>query len=549
MISDQVHGRPSFFRLIYLYGPPGSGKSSIGKVLAQNLALPFVDLDQRIEDQAGMSIADIFNQQGEARFRELEKIALREVSTMEWGVIALGGGALVDPGSRSLAEDTGSIVCLSAEAEVLYERLISAQDERPLLMDDSYQSLAADRLGDLLARRAQHYASFPHQLETHAGSPEQLSWEIQIDLGAFHLRGMLAQPAPGDPGKPGLERPFPLGYDVRFSSALDSLGDALRRRGLSGPVALVTDQNVAGYYLPGAINALEAAGYRVFPITITPGETSKTMQTVSYLWQEFLEGGVERRSTVVAMGGGVVGDLAGFAAATYMRGIPWVSVPTSLLAMVDASLGGKTGADLPAGKNLVGAFYAPQMVLIDAATLRTLPQPELHSGMAEVVKSAVIGDPRLFQICSQDWPAIEENWNVIIPCSMAVKIRIIESDPYEKGQRAALNFGHTFGHAVEVASAYEVRHGEAVAIGMVAETRLSEQLGIAGQGLADEIKNVCSQLGLPVEIPKSLSRSSILEAMQVDKKRSSARFVFALPRQIGEVLTGIEVDDFEKLLG
>lgn len=547
MTSHEVHSRPSFFRLIYLYGPPGSGKSSIGRALAQNLALPFIDLDRRIENQAGKSIVEIFNQLGEVGFRELEKNALREVSTLEWGVIALGGGALVDPGNRKLAEHTGSIVCLSADEEVLYGRLSSASEERLFLMGDSHQSLAAERLEDLLARRSQHYASFPYQLEVHAASPEQLAWKIQIDLGAFHLRGMLAQPAPGDPGKPGLERPLPLGYDVRFSSALDGLGEALRRRGLSGPVALVSDQNVAEYYLPGAINALEGAGYRIFSVIIPPGEPSKTMQTVSYLWQEFLEGGLERSSTVIALGGGVVGDLAGYAAATYMRGIPWVNLPTSLLAMADASLGGKTGADLPAGKNLVGAFYAPQMVLIDPTTLRTLPHPELRSGMAEVIKSGVVGDPQLFQVCSQAWPGIEEDWNTIIPRSMAVKIRIIESDPYEDGLREALNFGHTFGHAVEVASAYQVRHGEAVAIGMVTEARLSEQLGIAGQGLADEIKNVCIQLGLPVEIPKNLSRPAILEAMQVDKKRSGARVVFSLPQQIGEVITGVEVKDIEKL--
>jgi 3-dehydroquinate synthase len=250
---------------------------------------------------------------------------------------------------------------------------------------------------------------------------------------------------------------------------------------------------------------------------------------------------------VVALGGGVIGDLAGFAAATYMRGIPWVDVPTSLLAMADASLGGKTGADLPQGKNLVGAFHAPQMVLTDPSTLRTLPRAELRSGIAEVIKAGIIGDPELFDICAHGWEIIEADWDEIIPRAMAVKILVIEADPYEGGLRAVLNLGHTIGHAVEKVSNYELRHGEAVAIGMVAEARLAEQIGMAQQGLADEIKDACTQFGLPVDIPGDLPRGDILEAMQVDKKRSGAKVKFALPKRIGEVIPGIEVSDIEPI--
>ena len=531
---------PSFFNLIFFYGPPGSGKTSVGKVLAENLALPFVDLDQRIEEKAGKSIPEIFVEDGEAGFRLLEKKALQDVSKMEWGVIALGGGTLLDPASKRLIDGAGPIVNLGVSEPEIVERLSSDELVRPLLGGTAF----ASELKALLAERAVHYASFEHQVETDTKLPAQIAWEIQIMVGAFHVRGMAGTPRKDGPGT---KRPESPGYDVRVSSAMGSLGKALRMAGLSGPLALVTDQNVAEHYLSRAEKSLKAEGYSTRAIVIPAGEASKTMSTVSNLWQEFLAAGLERKSTVIALGGGVVGDLAGFAAATYMRGIPWVNVPTSLVAMADASLGGKTGADLPQGKNLVGAFHAPQMVLTDPSTLRTLPRTELRSGLAEVIKAGVISDPDLFEACSQGWEMIQADWDEIIRKAMAVKIQVIEADPYEGGLRAVLNLGHTIGHAVEKVSNYQLRHGEAVAIGMVAEARLAERVGIAQQGLADEIKNACARLGLPVDIPPGISKEEIIEAIQVDKKRSGAKVKYALPVRIGEVKPGIEVTDIETI--
>jgi len=548
MNEERAKQTLSFFDLIFLYGPPGSGKTSVGKVLAENLALPFVDLDQLIEDQAGMTIPQIFENQGEEGFRQLEKKALKKVSKMDWGVIALGGGALLDLESRLRVESSGSICCLSAPEEVLQERLETASLERPLLVNAGDRTPEYDRLVDLLAERSQHYASFAYQIDSNLRTPAQIAWEIQIMVGAFHVLGMAAGSGVTKLDGIDSERPVSLGYDVRVSSALDGLGRALRMSGLSGPIALVTDQNVAEHYLTRAEKSLQAEGYSIRSIVFPPGEASKTISTVSQLWQEFLEAGLERKSTVVALGGGVVGDLAGFAAATYMRGIPWVNVPTSLLAIADASLGGKTGADLPQGKNLVGAFHAPQMVLTDPSTLHTLPRAELRSGIAEVIKAGILGDPDLFEGCAHGWEMIEAEWDEIIPRSMAVKIQVIEVDPYEGGLRAVLNLGHTIGHAVEKVSNYQLRHGEAVAIGMVAEARLAEQIGMAQQGLVDVIKDACTQLGLPVDIPGDLPRGDILEAIKVDKKRSGAKVKFALPKRIGEVIPGIEVNDIESIL-
>jgi 3-dehydroquinate synthase len=282
-------------------------------------------------------------------------------------------------------------------------------------------------------------------------------------------------------------------------------------------------------------------------VIIPPGESSKNVRTVSTLWQEFITAGIERGSTVVALGGGVVGDITGFAAATYMRGISWVILPTSLLAMVDASLGGKTGADLPEGKNLVGAFHAPQYVLVDPNTLGSLPPEEITSGMAEVVKASIIADPDLFELCAQGMSVLEANWGEVIRRAMAVKIQVIEADPYESGLRKVLNLGHTIGHAVELVSDFKLRHGEAVSIGMVAEAQLAEQIGLADQGLANKIKRTLSGLGLPTDILGGFKRGAILDAILVDKKRSKGQARFALPVRVGEVRPDIVVEDLAKL--
>jgi len=547
MRNDGVNWAASFFDLIFIYGPPGSGKTSVGKILAENLALPFIDLDKRIEEQAGRSIPEIFDKDGEAGFRLLEKKALLDATKMKWGVIALGGGALIDPGNLSLVDQSGAVCCLTASESVLVERLEINLLERPLIMNAGGNKPEPERLSELLNKRSQHYASFEVQVDTDLSTPEEVAWEIEMMVGAFHVRGMNPRALIAKSEGTELGRPVSPGFDLRFSAALDDLGNALRMRGLSGPIVLVTDQNVAEHYLSRAKKSLQAANYSTRAVIIPPGEASKTMSTVSHLWEEFLAAGLERRSTVVALGGGVVGDLAGFAAATFMRGIPWVYLPTSLLAMVDASLGGKTGADLPQGKNLIGAFHAPQLVLADPSTLNTLPRAELRSGMGEVIKTGIIGDPDLFGACAHGWEMIEADWDEIIRKSMAVKIKVIEADPYEGGLRAVLNLGHTIGHAVEKVSNYELRHGEAVAIGMVAEARLAEQIGIAQQGLADDIKDACSRLALPIEIPPGMTQEEINEAMQVDKKRSGARVKYALPVRIGEVRPGIEVSDIETI--
>jgi len=323
---------------------------------------------------------------------------------------------------------------------------------------------------------------------------------------------------------------------------------------LSGRTAVVCDTNVAAIYGERTCRVLKGSGLEPVSVEIPAGEQHKNLETVASLWERFIGFGLERSSTVIALGGGVTGDLAGFAAATYLRGISWVALPTSLLAMVDASLGGKTGFDLQQGKNLVGAFYPPRLVLADPLTLETLPAAELRSGMAEAIKSGIIADPALFELCSRGAETAQDRMREIISRGMAVKVDLVQADPFEKGPRAALNLGHTVGHALELASGYRLLHGEAVAIGMVIEARLSEALGLARPGLAEEIAAVLQGVSLPVGVPPGLAPADILAGMRVDKKNVAGELRFALPVEIGQVRVGVKVsgDDLrllEKILG
>jgi 3-dehydroquinate synthase len=512
--------------LIFLYGPSGSGKSTLGRLLAQNLGLSFFDLDAEIEQSSGMNIPQIFTSEGETGFRKREHAELQRLSALPEGVIALGGGALLDADSRARVEANGRVLLLDASADVLAARLRNDRNQRPLLASDTDRQLAK-----LLARRKEHYISFPAQLNTGALTPEQAAWQAQVQLGVFRVH---TSPTSS--------------YDVRVQcGGLDELGELLQQRGLKGPIVLVSDENVAPLYARRAMHALEQAGYETHLAIIPAGETHKTMNTVTSLWQAFLTAGVERSSTIVALGGGVTSDLAGFAAATYLRGVPWVAVPTSLLSMADASLGGKTGADLPQGKNLIGAFHAPRLVLADPQVLSSLPPAELRSGMGEVVKHGVISDPELFRLCPQALTEPAAMLEEIVRRAVAVKIRVIEADPYEQGWRAVLNLGHTIGHAVELVSGFKLRHGEAVSIGLVSETRLAEHIGLAQPGLSQQISIVLSSLGLPVEIPGDLDTDQILHAMGTDKKRAGGKVRFALPVKLGEARVGVEIENLRSI--
>ena len=518
-----MSGGTSIMNHIFIYGAPVSGKTTVGKLLAESLELPFLDLDHEIEATAGRKIAEIIAGQGEETFREFETSALMDIAASEPSVIALGGGALLRETNRKCAESTGSVVFLQVDPEILLGRLEFEDGSRPLLAGDK-----VGKLKSLLEKRKAHYDSFKLRIATESFNPEQTSWNIQMLLGRFHL-----------PSRSG-------GYDILIGRGeLALAGENLVERKLAEPMAIVTDTNVGPIYAKALQNSLERKNIHPTITMFQAGEANKTLETVSNLWKEFLQAGLDRKSTIIALGGGVTGDLAGFAACTFMRGVPWVGIPTSLLAMVDSSLGGKTGFDLPYGKNLVGAFHSPRLVLVDPALLTTLPEAEFRSGLAEVVKHGVISDPVLFDLCSHGEDHVIHNLEEILRRAVAVKVCYVRDDPFEEGSRATLNYGHTVGHGIELASGFRIRHGEAVAIGMVVEARVAEHLSLSSSGLSLQIANALAGLGLPTKIPADLKHEDILEAMKVDKKRRAGKIRFALPVRIGDVRWGIEIDDMK----
>lgn len=334
------------------------------------------------------------------------------------------------------------------------------------------------------------------------------------------------------------ERSYPIHIG---SETLDRAGPAIARATGASQVAIVTVPGVGRRYAARLARSLRGAGLRVSRVEVPDGDASKNLRQLSRLYDAFLDIGLDRSSAVVALGGGAVGDLAGYAAASYLRGIPFVQVPTTILAMVDASIGGKTAVNLKQGKNLVGAFHQPSLVWIDTATLRSLPRRERAAGMAEVIKAGAIWDARLFARVERDLSkALDLDATALIPIlrrACAIKAEVVSLDERESGLRMLLNFGHTLAHAVEKKLGYrKVLHGEAVAMGMVFAARRSEQLGFAPEGTRERLQNLLVASGLPIDLP-SFPRRAYLSGLHVDKKKKGRRIQFVVLRGIGKAET------------
>jgi 3-dehydroquinate synthase len=320
---------------------------------------------------------------------------------------------------------------------------------------------------------------------------------------------------------------------------LPGVGNLLQQIGLWGKIAVITNPTVAQLYLDPVHDALSRAGFAVSPILMPDGEEHKDLKSLSVIYDRLIEERFERKSCLLALGGGVVGDLAGFAAATYLRGVPFVQVPTTLLAQVDSSVGGKTGVNHRDGKNLIGAFYQPRLVLIDVALLQSLPRREFVAGLAEVIKYGVIEDPVLFKLLEEkletvialDRPLLAD----VVATSCAIKARVVEKDEREDDYRAVLNFGHTIGHALEAATGYQkYLHGEAIGIGMVQAAEISAQQGFCDQRSLERIRKLIKKAGLPVGIPREVSMENLIQAMEVDKKAAGDKVKFVMCAGIGK---------------
>ncbi|MBN2390522.1 MAG: 3-dehydroquinate synthase [Anaerolineae bacterium] len=506
---------------LILTGFMGTGKTTIGREAAERLARTFVDMDDEIVARAGKPIPRIFAEDGEPAFRAIEAAVCADLSARDGLVIATGGGALVNPANRAVMQRGGVVICLDAKPDEILRR-VGSDDGRPLLNVPD----PAARIAELLAARRDAYGAIPWHIQTDCYTVGDVVAQVLVLAETFTLPVR----------HPGGEYPIHIGRGL-----LAHLGGALRAGGVREEtvIAIVTNTVVGPLYAGQVEAKLRDAGYRPFVCTIPDGEQHKTLATVRALYDQFLAGRLDRSGVVLALGGGVTGDIAGFAAATFMRGTRFVQVPTSLLAMTDASVGGKTGVDLPQGKNLVGAFKQPELVLIDLAVLDTLPEAEFRSGMAELLKHGVIGAPELFDELRISESANQRITNYELPAadlarSLQVKIAIVEEDPFERGRRAVLNLGHTSAHGLEQVSEFTLRHGDAVSIGMVVAARIVEALGRAESGLVAHIAATLSAWGLPVTCPP-YPVDAVWAAMTHDKKKQGKGLRWILPRAIGDV--------------
>jgi 3-dehydroquinate synthase len=532
----------------------GAGKSTVGRALAKSLGRAFADLDDEVTLVEGRSPAQIIDENGEAAFRDVEARTLARVGAADGRVVALGGGTLDRDENLALVLRNGRLVYLSAPVDTLVERTTAAgAPVRPLLRGD-----AAVRMAGLLSRREPSYARAEVRVETEGRGIDAIVSEIEAWIAARppHADGA-SDAAPADR----LERvdvalgassyPIFIGCGERHRLG-DLVRDALPR---VQRVVLVADDVVGPRYADEACASLSRASIDVARVVVPAGEGAKSIGVLSRLYDEVLGVGIDRRTAIVALGGGVVGDLAGFAAATLLRGLPLVQVPTTLLAQVDSSVGGKTGINHDVGKNLIGAFHQPSLVFIDLSYLRTLPLRDVRAGLAEVVKYGVIADVSFFEHIERSAEAIAAgDLDALLPCvrrSCELKAAIVAQDERETtGARQALNFGHTFGHALERLTGYgALRHGEAVAIGMCFAAHASARLGACGADVPARIERVLRRLGLPTRIP--FEEAALATAMRHDKKAVGAKVSFVLVEGLGRVRHGAYAPEemAEKLRG
>ena len=523
-------------RSIVLVGLMGAGKTSIGKRLAARLGLPFRDADTEIEAAAGCSIPEIFSRFGEPAFRDGERRVIRRLLAGDPLVLATGGGAYMDPETRAAIRHDAVSIWMRASLPILLRR-VAGRTHRPLLNAGD----PAEILAKLMAQRYPTYAEADIVVDCSDDSPDHTTSLVLDALTAWapprRLSLALSQAS----------------YDVVVGEGLIARAGALLAPVLPQKRAvIITDTAVAALHLPALQASLDATGFTHTTITIAPGETSKSLQTFGDVINQVLDWGIERRTAIIALGGGVVGDLAGFVAASALRGLPFVQIPTTLLAQVDSSVGGKTGINTRHDKNLLGAFHQPRMVLADTEALATLPPRELRAGYAEIAKAGLIGDAAFFDWCETHGAAVvagnREAQAEAVLRACAFKAMVVGDDEREEKPndgRALLNLGHTFGHALEAELGYgTILHGEAVATGIGLAFRLSAKLGLCPQADADRVVTHLDSIGLPAELShlnRRLSASHLIAHMRKDKKMRDGQLAFVLVNGIGQAFTKRDV--------
>ncbi|MEU6248714.1 3-dehydroquinate synthase [Glycomyces sp. NPDC047010] len=516
--------------LVVIVGPPGSGKTTVGRALAEALGAPFRDADADIVDTAGKPIADIFVDDGEDHFRALERDAVRRAVAEHDGVLALGGGAVLAEATRKLLADVPVVHLRVDLAEAVRRNEIDKG--RPLLQVNPRATLRR-----LLEERLPLYREVADiEVDTTGRDVADLTAEIAAKLA---VRTVVVGDA---------EAPYPV---LIGRGTVERLPEFL---GKAARVAVLHTESTA--LLAERVGALLPDGVEATLMELPDAEDGKTVAVAEQCWDALGAEGFTRTDLVVGVGGGAVTDLAGFVAACWLRGVAVVHVPTSLLGAVDAAVGGKTGVNTAAGKNLVGAFHPPRAVLVDLDNFTTLPRRDLAAGLAEVVKAGFIADPVILDLVERDPEAALDAANPVVAelveRAIAVKAAVVASDLKEGGLRAILNYGHTFAHAIEKLEKYRWRHGDAVAVGMVYAAHLNALTGRVD--LVDRTKAVLESLGLPVTYEAG-RWDDLLQVMKIDKKNTGAtqRFVLldalAAPVVVDDVTAAQQREAYERLVG
>ena len=543
--------------------------------MAKRMRRQHLDMDDEIVARAGSPIPEIFRGEGEPGFRAREKELLNEVSGRKRLIVSTGGGAPLDPGNRAAMAKSGVVVCLEAKPEFLYERLKRhLEDEskgqvRPLLEGDDPRK----RIEALKEYRQPFYATADWTVHTDDLTADEVVREVirgvRYAQRRFGRQKEVVSLFPPE-GTRGREAESPYCREMGASFVVDTpggrypvfvgwgtlseLGQRMRNLGLSGKAALISDAGVFEIHGVKALESLRSVGFEAAGYAMPAGERSKSGEALSAIYDWMVDQRLERGSTVVALGGGVAGDLAGYAAATFLRGMPLVHAPTSLLAMTDSAIGGKVAINHPRAKNLIGAFYQPKMALSDVETLTTLPPRELASGWAETIKHGMIMDPELLDVLEEESEKLlaldPETTTEIVKRSSGLKGKVVSGDEKEAGWRMILNFGHTIGHALEAATEYgTLLHGEAVSIGAVGAMRLSREHAGLGDEVVDRLSGLLRKFGLPTSMP-DLDADRLIEAMFLDKKVRGKAVRWVLLEDIGKpvIRDDIPMDSVREVL-
>lgn len=534
-MTDAPRNRRSSGNII-LIGMMGAGKTTVGRLLAKQLGKTFIDSDEEIQRRTGVTIPHIFDVEGEVGFRQRERSVIQELLKQDGVILATGGGAILSPSNRIAMKQNGTVVYLKSNVHDLWQRT-RHDHNRPLLQTENPRA----KLQELHDLRDPLYTETADVI-IHTGKQ---SVQILLERLQQKLKSFMQMTGSGEAMQTlnvGLGN---RSYPIHIGSGLLDHVELLLPHIPHKRAVVVSNTTVAPLYLEQLSKGLDSKGIRLQSIVLQDGEQYKNSESLNVIYDALLSARSERTTPLIALGGGVIGDITGYAAATYLRGVPFIQIPTTLLSQVDSSVGGKTGINHPLGKNMIGAFYQPRVVLADTTTLSTLPGKELRAGIAEVIKYGLIRDlpflewleANIEKLLARDTTALQ--YAIVRSCQN--KAEVVGADERESGERALLNLGHTFGHAIENGMGYGVwLHGEAVAAGTMMAADLSHRLGWLSEQDVIRVRKLFERAELPVVAPR-LGAEKYLQLMGLDKKVSEGKIRFVLLEALGHAVMTSDV--------